>query len=133
MSKKQSSQKRKVNNYYDRQPQSKIWFLRVCEGKKTEPNYFRKFPVDQKVIKPDIKGEGKTTKSLVEKAIELKQETENYNPDQDQIWCVFDRDKNPKNSKGSKNFNDALKLAKKNELKVAYSNDAFELWYIEVL
>jgi len=43
----------------------------------------------------------------------------------DQIWCIFDRDSFP-----SQQFNDALSLAGQKGIKVAYSNEAFELWYI---
>ncbi len=45
--------------------------------------------------------------------------------DYDQAWCVFDRDIFP-----VKNFNAALRLAEKHGIKVAYSNEAFELWYV---
>lgn len=94
MPKKSSS--RRTIDYSKRKVQNRRWFLIVCEGEKTEPNYFRSFAVDTKVIKLDIKGEGKNTKSLVEKAIELKNDSE-YD-ESDRFWCVFDRDINGKNS-----------------------------------
>ena len=127
MRKKSSSRQSKID-YDNRKVRNRKWFLIVCEGEKTEPNYFRSFPVDTKVIKLDIKGEGKNTKSLVEKAIELKKDTES--DEKDRFWCVFDRDKNHKNPNDSQNFNSAITLAKTNGIKVAYSNDAFELWYL---
>ncbi|WP_293338169.1 RloB family protein [Microcoleus sp. CAWBG58] len=126
MPKKSSS--RRTIDYSNRKVKNRNWFLIVCEGEKTEPNYFRSFPVDTKVIKLDIKGEGKNTKSLVEKAIELKNDSE-YD-ESDRFWCVFDRDINGKNSNDAQNFNAAMTLAKNNGIKVAYSNDAFELWYL---
>ena len=126
MSKKSSS--RSKIDYYNRKVKSRRWFLIVCEGEKTEPNYFKSFPVDTKVIKLDIKGEGKNTKSLVKKAIEWKNKDE-YD-ENDRFWCVFDRDKNPKNSNDAQNFNAAITLARNNGIDVAYSNDAFELWYL---
>ena len=43
----------------------------------------------------------------------------------DQVWCVFDKNSFPK-----EHFNSALALAEKNKIKVAYSNEAFELWYL---
>ena len=46
------------------------------------------------------------------------------------VWCVFDRDSYPCNPKDKHNFNRAIQLAKSNQIKVAYSNDAFEIWYI---
>lgn len=126
MSKRMS--KRKNIDYYNRKVKSRRWFLIVCEGEKTEPNYFKSFPVDTKVIKLDIKGEGKNTKSLVKKAIELKDTAES--DENDRFWCVFDRDRNPKNPNDVPNFNEAITLAIKNGIDVAYSNDAFELWYL---
>ena len=126
MSKKSSS--RSKIDYYNRKVKSRRWFLIVCEGEKTEPNYFKSFPVDTKVIKLDIKGEGKNTKSLVKKAIEWKNKDE-YD-ENDRFWCVFDRDKNTKNSNDAQNFNAAITLARNNGIDVAYSNDAFELWYL---
>ena len=47
-------------------------FLIVCEGERTEPNYFSKFPINREVIEVDIFGEGKNTDSLVLEAINLK-------------------------------------------------------------
>ncbi|MEG3928781.1 MULTISPECIES: RloB family protein [unclassified Microcoleus] len=126
MSKKSSS--RSKIDYYNRKDKSRRWFLIVCEGEKTEPNYFKSFPVDTKVINLDIRGEGRNTNSLVAKAIELKNGLES--DETDRFWCVFDRDKNPKNPNDSQNFNSAITLARNNGIDVAYSNDAFELWYL---
>lgn len=127
MNKKSSSRRTNID-YYNRKVKTRRWFLIVCEGEKTEPNYFRSFPVDTNVIKLDIKGEGKNTKSLVEKAIELKNDSEF--DETDRFWCVFDRDNNPKNPNDAQNFNAAINIAQNNGIKVAYSNDAFELWYL---
>jgi len=38
---------------------------------------------------------------------------------------VFDRDSFP-----ARNFNAALELARQHSIKVAYSNESFELWYV---
>ena len=95
-------------------------FLIVCEGEKTEPNYFKKFRVPKEVF--DVVGIGANTESLVRKAIELKKKA---SMSYDDVWCVFDRDSFP-----AKNFNNALALAKKNNIKIAYSNEAFEIWYL---
>ncbi|MDJ0775880.1 MAG: RloB family protein [Mastigocoleus sp. MO_167.B18] len=45
--------------------------------------------------------------------------------DYGQVWCVFDRD-----SWSKANFKNAIENAKAEGFKVAYSNEAFELWYI---
>lgn len=93
-------------------------FLIVCEGEKTEPNYFNSFRVPKNVI--DVRGLKANPSKLVEKAKELK-EQEDY----DQVWCVFDRD-----SWTKEDFNNAIAKAKQEGIKVAYSNEAFELWYV---
>ena len=93
-------------------------FLIVCEGAKTEPNYFKSFRVPKVVI--EIQGLGENPSKLVQSANDLKSED-----DYDQVWCVFDRDDWTK-----EDFNNAISSAKKYGFKVAYSNEAFELWYV---
>ncbi len=93
-------------------------FLIVCEGAKTEPNYFKSFRVPKVVI--EIQGLGENPSKLVQSANELKSEDE-----YDQVWCVFDRDDWTK-----QDFNNAITSAEKYGFKVAYSNEAFELWYV---
>jgi RloB-like protein len=104
---------RKVNTR-----QLKERFLIVCEGTKTEPNYFRSFRVPKDVV--DIRGLGKNPSKLVEAAKNLSQK-DSY----DQVWCVFDHD-----SWTPEDFNNAIKQARDNGFRIAYSNEAFELWYI---
>lgn len=111
--------KRKV---YIRSPRDK--FLIVCEGAKTEPNYFRSFRLTSSCIK-DVFGIGDNTEELVRRTIEYKNNANRYGIRYDQIWCVFDKDAFP-----VQNFNNALALANQEGIKVAYSNEAFELWYL---
>jgi len=101
-------------------------FLIVCEGEKTEPNYFEGFRVPKDVVVDIEPGVG-THISVVRKAISLKDAA---GDDYDQVWCVFDRDKDGANHSDAQNFNEALRLAAANDIKVAYTNDAFELWYL---
>lgn len=105
-------------------------FLIVCEGTKTEPNYFealgRKIKSKVNLV---IKGEGKVSLSLVKKAIELKHEDGEYDQGEDEIWCVFDRDFKAENN-NQQNFNEAIRLADSNHINLAISNDAFELWFL---
>ena len=115
--------------------------LIICEGEKTEPNYFNWWRKQLENIrsaaktKPtgridvnifsdtiDIKGEGRSTRSLVKQAIILK----NLAPiDYKQIWCVFDRDSFTPND-----YNAAIEMAHAEEFHVAFSNEAFEFWYL---
>ncbi|WP_298916804.1 RloB family protein [uncultured Nostoc sp.] len=106
---------RKVNTREIRQR-----FLIVCEGSKTEPNYFRSFRVPKNVAEIDVQGVGENPSKLVQSAKELNKQGE-----YDQVWCVFDR-----NSWTIEDFNNAIKNAEAHGFKVAYSNEAFELWYV---
>lgn len=103
-------------------------FLIVCEGKNTEPCYFQSFPVQTAEVKTFGMGRSKT--SLVEYVINLVSQ-ENDDPDRE-VWIVFDMDFNQLKDATlqRKDFNDAIRLAKTNGFQVAYSNDAFELWFL---
>lgn len=98
--------------------EEKPTFLIVCEGRNTEPSYFNNFKLSSAIIKSI--GEGYNTLSLVKRAITLS-EKKNY----DQVWCVFDKD-----DFTDENFNNAILLASKNNIGIAYSNQAFEYWIL---
>ena len=91
-------------------------FLIVCEGEKTEPNYFRAFrvPMDVKV---SVRGLGEDPLTLVKSATKYNEQN-SY----DQVWCVFDRDSWPPDK-----FGNAINSAIAKGFRVAYSNEAFEL------
>lgn len=98
-------------------------FLIVCEGEKTEPNYFKSFRLSSAEVQ--IVGCGHNTKSLVEKAIDIRKKAKGENRNYNQVWCVFDKDDFPMDQ-----FNAAIELAKRKKIKLAYSNESFELWYL---
>lgn len=102
----------------------RVYFLIVCEGEKTEPNYFKSFKTNVKsfVYTIDTLGEGSNTKDLVKRTIKAR---DNSSQIYDSVWTVFDRD-----SFSPNNFNGAIELAKNNTIKVGWSNEAFELWYL---
>lgn len=98
-----------------------LLILIVCEGEKTEPNYFKSITTTKytDVMKVDVEGEGRSTVSLVQKAIEIRNKSvKTY----DRAWAVFDKD-------NFTDFNEAISLAKKNNIQSAWSNESFELWY----
>lgn len=97
--------------------------LIYCEGKNTEPSYFKKFRLSSLTV--DSFGEGRNTLSLVKRAKKILEKKSC-----DQVWCVFDADPKPDNPKQLKNFNNAIKLANNLGFGVAYSNQAFEYWLI---
>lgn len=101
-------------------------FLIVCEGEKTEPNYFKKFPDNPEVYDSiDIHGTGYNTVSLVQEAIRLKNEAQKRNEPYIEVWCVFDKD-----DFSIEQFQNAIFLATKNRINCAYSIEAFEIWYL---
>jgi hypothetical protein len=103
-------------------------FLIICEGENTEPCYFRSFPVATAEV--EAFGTGRSKTSLVEQAIEwISQES----PDPErEVWIVFDMDfDHGKDESMQRNdFNQAIRLAEAKGFRVAYSNDAFELWFL---
>lgn len=110
-------------------------FLIFCEGENTEPEYFKSFPVTTET-KVETIGLGMKRTRMVEEVIKRIKGTknaknqENYDPDR-QIWCVFDMDVHYIDQEAEKqDFNNSIQLAAKHKIKVAYSNDAFELWFL---
>ncbi|WP_457552024.1 RloB family protein [Desulfobacula sp.] len=113
--------------------------LIVCEGEKTEPNYFQSFPVSN--IRVKTIGTGRNTESLVVQAIKKWEDFSEENEFYEKLWCVFDRD-----SFSQQSFDGAFKMAISEEkrinrkykrkvgrninISIAYSNEAFELWYL---
>jgi hypothetical protein len=109
------------------------FFLIVCEGEKTEPNYFKslrdslpKGVLD--VCEFSIEGEGYNTESLVKRSLKFKLDWEKeINRKIDKLWIVFDRD-----SFKPLAFNNAIQtcLTKKPKVEAAWTNEAFELWFL---
>lgn len=97
-------------------------FLIVCEGQ-TEEVYFKSFQVLTATIRPVHAGNSKT--SLVN-AVAKFRKGESY----DEIWCVFDFDKDPLIRGQNEDFNRAIQEAHALGYHCAYSNDAFELWFV---
>jgi len=94
--------------------------LIVCEGERTEPNYFRAFRVARSVRSVVIRGLGYNTLSLIEETIAIRDAEGPF----DQVWCVLDTDSFP-----PENVRRAIARAKASGIRVACSNEAFELWY----
>lgn len=99
--------------------------LIVCEGTKTEPKYFEALAEKQRGvlvydIDVQVKGIGRGTMSVVEKAIDLKNKNQ-----YDRVWAVFDKDEF-----SARDFNEAIEKGESNGVEVAWSNEAFELWFL---
>lgn len=109
------------------------FFLIVCEGEKTEPNYFDSLKNDLPkgvldVYDLKIIGNGHNTVSLVNSAIALRNKwQEQTNRTIDKLWIVFDKD-----SFSDQSFNSAIQtcIANNPNVDCAWTNEAFELWYL---
>lgn len=98
-------------------------FLIVCEGEKTEPDYFKAFRMTTATVK--AVGQAMNTITLVSKAISIREADLKRKKIYNQCWVVFDKDDFP-----AKDFNQAIQYAEKNGFRVAYSNQAFEYWFL---
>ena len=87
-------------------------FLIVCEGVRTEPDYFKAFRMTAATVK--AVGQAMNTTSLVSKAISIRDADQKKKRIYDQCWVVFDKDDFP-----AKDFNEAIALAERNGFKVA--------------
>ena len=102
--------------------------LIMTEGTETEVHYFENMRniintrFQQRAIQDNypikVEGTGRSTSVLVNEAIK-KKSREGYS----QVWVVFDKDDNV-------DFDDAIRLANNNGIKVAWSNESFELWLV---
>lgn len=99
--------------------------LIVCEDEKSSRYYFESFPVDPARAEVIAVGTGMNTDSLVEHALALAARAARSDSPYGDVWCVFDRDSFP-----DANYSRAFELARANRLHVAWSNEAFELWYL---
>jgi len=112
-------------NRYKRKPpfrRAREEVLVVCGGQ-TEQIYFDTF---KKVFKPllgniSVVTAVKTKNPIrrVDYAIKMRLQNEGYNT----VWCVFDKD-------DFADFDEAIDCARKNRIDTAFSNQAFEIWFI---
>ena len=119
-------------------------FIIFCEDQNDEPIYFRSFQIANKLKINCIPNQKKAKINLlntlsaclndglmdcINNIYQIKKDvTEN-------IWCVYDRDLEDINLLNIKqmhelDFTTAITMATQSGLKVAWSNDAFELWVL---
>lgn len=121
-----------------RNENSKKVFIIFCEDGAVEPAYFELFKRSD--VHVSTFGDTKKHHDQVDYATEyfrkhdlLEVNESGYEvlkiDDGAQIWCVFDRDKEPNDLKDT-SFNDSIKAANSKGIKTAWSNDDFELWIL---
>lgn len=117
--KRKAAKKQRV--FEERLPKADSYLI-VAEGEKTEPLYFEALAEKVRTAKGgtiEIKGEGRSTVSLVNKAAEIVSRASNVYT---HVWIVFDEDSE------KSVFDEAIQCAKNKGFKVAWSNQAFEFW-----
>lgn len=90
-------------------------FMIYCEGQ-TEVGYFSSFKKSAKSLN------GGNALAIVQEAVMQKNAATKHI---DQYWVVFDKDET-----ADADFNAAVLLATQNNIQPAWSNQAFELWFI---
>lgn len=108
-------------------------FLIVCEDEKTEPAYFEQFKqqIPEKTIYLKSVGTGRDAKGVVTEAIKEKEKLEQEaKKEVDVVWVVFDKDDADENETKIKKFEEAFEIAAKQQFKIAYSNEVFEVWLL---
>lgn len=118
-------------------------YILFCEDGYHEPEYFKTFQIEKKLQVNTIERSGQHNQNffnainyckdlgLIETVAGVDRLKEGVT---EHIWCVYDRDENVKQPhtkvKDDFGFNLAIKNAIDAGLKVAWSNDCFELWVL---
>jgi hypothetical protein len=108
-------------------------FLIVCEDQKTEKEYFEGFRAHfpERTVYLRTIGAGLDPKGVVERAIQernkLHSEAER---DVDTTWAVFDKDDADLQPAKRERFEEAFRVAEGQSIKLAFSNEVFELWLL---
>ena len=104
-----------------REPYDRV--LIVCEGKRTEPLYFRDLADRYRLSTANLKvvGSGADPKTVIREAKEQLSNENGLGENFDRVYCVFDRDEHA-------TFREACVEARASGLKLAVSWPCFEFW-----
>lgn len=112
-------------------PERKCYLI-VTNGV-TEAVYLKHYRIPTGPIVKICKNVGVDPRKLVKRAIlerDVMIRRQDFDIKNDETWVVLDRDANDADSQNKGRFNEALQIAANNDILVAYSNDAFELWFV---
>ncbi len=113
---------RNINRrHHNRVPKNRI--LIVCEGKVTEPHYFKGLIEFYRINNVKIEGIGATPGHLVKRATRLRDNERKEGGFFDKVYCVFDRDNHS-------DFEQAKSNAETNNLISIKSWPCFEFWIL---
>jgi hypothetical protein len=108
-------------------------FLIVCEDQKTEKEYFERFRLafPERTVYLRTIGTGLDPKGVVERAIqEAESLTAEAEKEVDAKWVVFDKDDADLQETKRIRFEEAFRIAMEQKIKLAFSNEVFELWLL---
>jgi hypothetical protein len=126
--KKSSGEKALQRQSRHRPPQTRL--LIVCEGRETEPNYFRGLR-DEEAVRQRFrivveKGKGGSCLAVVQQAIAEMEKAARRGKAFDEVWCVFDAELADQREQVIA----AQTLADRHALQLAVSNPSFEVWLL---
>ncbi|MDX1971554.1 MAG: RloB family protein [Candidatus Sumerlaeia bacterium] len=103
----------------------RIYILIVAGGEKTEVNYLRDMKIDLELSSTIVKIESSSRDplSILKKAIELRNKKYDFRIPYDHTWIVFDKD-------DFTSFDQTINRANSENIRCAWSNECFELWYL---
>jgi hypothetical protein len=108
----------------------KTRILIVCEGRETEPNYFRGLrdeeAVRQRFTVVVLKGKGRSSLDVVQQAIAEQEKTVARGEAFDEVWCVFDVEQAGQRQQ----VIEAREFADQRDIRLAISNPSFEVWLL---
>lgn len=114
----QKPHKRNIKNLSPKQV-----ILIVCEGEKTEKNYFETLKRQLNLTNANIIIDPDSNPSPSSVVKYAKQKLEQNRNEYDEIYCVFDRDRH-------QDFDEALNMAKNTMIKPIVSDPCFEFWIL---
>ncbi len=121
----------------ERPADTRTTFIVFCEDEAVEPSYFRRFSNDQLQVSA-IANQGQhhdnvdnaTQYCREQGMLDIQKGMSSLQlEDGPQVWCVFDRDKSAGDGKDA-SFDNSIQSALGIGMKVAWSNDDFELWIL---
>lgn len=131
------SKNRSLNTYRRKQKfrEPRAHLLIVCEGEKTEPQYFKRLCKKLRLTSAEIRICGKECGSapisVADYAVQVSKKEKieakkSLTAPYDCIWCVMDVEQTGNNP----TLPEALQKAKSHDIKVALSNPCFEYWLL---
>jgi hypothetical protein len=98
----------------------------VCEGKNTEPDYFRALRqnLNKQSLEIKVVEAAGVPMTVAQEALRQAKILKNsVGIEGDRVCAIFDRDEHPK-------FDEAIEFCRRHKIMVGYTNPCFELWLI---